>query len=170
VLGSSAGRETEFRYIPLPPKSLITGMRTETAACELCMRPAHYPRLMIQPLFSMLPKLQFCQHLRHLSSFSNQTLSLIRLNNSHCHIYDSILNCMSVVHLTKPRSVKQPNYNAQCTRKYMQGSGRGLILRNSPGICLESLRALMETSSRIVGVLAETGTRNLANTDHNRGI
>jgi hypothetical protein len=49
-------------------------------------------------------------------------------------------------------------------RKYVEGSGRGLILRSYPGICLQRLSKERKTSDRIVGLRAEIWTWDFPNT------
>jgi hypothetical protein len=48
--------------------------------------------------------------------------------------------------------------------KDVEGSGRGLILREYPRISLEGLRKLQKPSVRIAGIRAKIWTRELPNT------
>jgi hypothetical protein len=106
VLGFCAGRKPEFRYIPPPSQVPDNRNGDRDSSIRAVHAPRSYPHLTVQTLFSTLPKLQFCQHLCYLSSSSNQKWSIIRLNNSHYYIYNSVFNCVSVVHLTKPSATK----------------------------------------------------------------
>jgi hypothetical protein len=54
------------------------------------------------------------------------------------------------------------------TEKDVEGSGRGLILRHNPGICVELLNKPRKTSISIAGLLPEIWTRDLTNTKQER--
>jgi hypothetical protein len=49
-------------------------------------------------------------------------------------------------------------------RKDLEEKDRGLFLKYYPGICLQKLRKIVQTSIRLAGLQAEIGTRVLLNT------